>query len=148
MKPERKVSEVKLVYLNEYKSEFVVSSSQQAYELFLDYYDKDTKDLKESFRVLYLNRSNQPLGMYFVSLGNIAGTTVDVSHIVLAALMLNSSGVLLSHNHPSGSLEPSAQDKKVTERIRECLQMFDKTLFDHIILTSNGYFSFADENLL
>jgi len=103
---------------------------------------------REFMYMLSLDRANQCLGFYQVSAGGINGTLSDVRLIFQAAISSNASAILLAHNHPSGNLEPSEADIKLTKKIKEAGNLLDISLLDHLILTEDGYRSFADENLL
>lgn len=102
----------------------------------------------EQFRVLYLNGRNQILKNEYQSTGTISHTTVYPREIIKTALRYNSAAMILAHNHPSGELQPSKEDIKVTDSIYSAAKLFDITLHDHLIITNNGYFSFADKNLI
>ena len=105
-------------------------------------------DLKEYFFVIILNRANLTIGYLKVSEGGVSGTIVDNRLIFATALKCLASGLILVHNHPSGNLLPSAQDTRITKKIVLAAEYFDINVLDHIILTSDSYFSFADEKML
>jgi DNA repair protein RadC len=102
----------------------------------------------ETFIILCLNRANQLLGYHEVSRGGISGTITDIRIIFQVAVKSNASAIILSHNHPSGNLQPSDADKQITTKIVEAGKLFDISVLDHVILSEDSYFSFADENLL
>lgn len=102
----------------------------------------------EEFVILLLSRANRVLGISRLSRGGIAGTVVDVRNIMQAALMANAASIILCHNHPSGNLKPSEADLKLTRKIKEAALLFDISVLDHLILTDEGYLSFADECLI
>lgn len=123
----------------------VVTSSQTAYNLLLPVFE----DLKyEEFWVIYLNRANKVIKKEKVSTGGVAGTVVDTKIIFKLAVELLASSIILAHNHPSGNLKPSQQDVVLTRNIKQAAQLFDMNLFDHLIVTEQGYYSFADEGVL
>jgi DNA repair protein RadC len=97
---------------------------------------------------MFLNRANKVLGIYDVSTGGIAGTVADPRVIFAAALKANACAIIISHNHPSGNLKPSRQDEELTEKIKQGGQFLDIKLLDQVILTAEGYYSFAYEGLL
>jgi len=99
---------------------------------------------KEHFYVLYLNNSNQILGYQLLSIGGITSTVVDIRILLQGALLVNSVGLILCHNHPSGSTKPSISDRELTHKIEKASQTLDIQLLDHLIITENSYFSFAD----
>lgn len=100
---------------------------------------------KEYCFALMLNRVNRPLGFIKVSEGGISECVIDNKLILKAALDLGASGVILCHNHPSGSPIPGASDLKHTDSLRKALNTLDIYLLDHIILTEDRYFSFAED---
>ena len=103
---------------------------------------------REHFMVIYLNRRNRVICHEVISLGGISGTIVDTRVILKRAIETNASAIILSHNHPSGNCRPSGQDKKLTEKIKAASLFFDITVLDHIIVSDEGYYSFADEGEL
>ena len=102
----------------------------------------------EQFKVLLLNRANKVIGLLNVSTGGVSGTVADPKIIYVAALKANACGVLISHNHPSGSLKPSRVDEKLTQKIKHAGSFLDIKLLDHLISSEEACFSFADERLL
>jgi DNA repair protein RadC len=102
----------------------------------------------EEFVVICLNRANRMLGWAKVSSGGLSGTVADPKVIFQIALKSNASSIILAHNHPSGNLQPSEQDIRLTRKNKEAGLMLDLQVIDHIILTSEGYYSFADEGTL
>ena len=105
-------------------------------------------DYRESFAVLLLSRANKILGIRWISAGGTNSTLVDIKMIFQAALKANSVAIIAAHNHPSGQLYPSDADTKLTRKIRDAGNFLDITLLDHIILSSEGYYSMADEGLI
>ena len=99
----------------------------------------------EEFWVLYLNNSNKVIYKAQLSKGGITGTVVDIRIIFKMAFEQNATGLILSHNHPSGKLIASEADLKITKRIKEAGQTLEIQVLDHIIITENGYLSFQDE---
>tara|TARA_Y100000588_G_C14183440_1_gene894759 strand:+ start:705 stop:1397 length:693 start_codon:yes stop_codon:yes gene_type:complete len=102
----------------------------------------------EEFWVLFLNSSNHVRSSKSISRGGLTGTMADLRMIFKEALMLNSPAVVLAHNHPSGSVRPSPQDKSLTRKIAAAGNIMDIKIIDHLIITEHQYFSFADEGLL
>ncbi|MDR1761190.1 MAG: DNA repair protein RadC [Bacteroidales bacterium] len=106
-------------------------------------------DLKyEEFHVLYLNRAHQLIADKLLSSGGIAGTIVDIKLIGKYAMEYLASALVLVHNHPSGNILPSEEDKVLTRKIKQAATFVDCTVIDHIIIAKNDYYSFADENVL
>ncbi len=104
--------------------------------------------MHEEFWILFLNRANLVMGKQPVSSGGMSGTVVDPKMIFKAALDNKASSVILCHNHPSGNTKPSEADIKLTKNIVEAGKVLEIPVLDHIIVTQNGFFSFADEGLL
>ena len=124
-----------------------VTSSKDAKFVIKQFYFDDI-EIFESMFILLLNRSNNTIGYAKISQGGTAGTVVDIKIVAKYALESLASSVILAHNHPSGRLEASNADMKITEKIKKGLEIFDIRLLDHIILTKESYFSFADEGIL
>jgi len=107
------------------------------------------KDLKhEVFAVVFLNRANRIIHFEIISQGGIAGTVADPRIILKKAIELSASSMILSHNHPSGNLQPSKADQQITDKISKGAQLMDMKVLDHIIISDEGYLSFVDEGLL
>ncbi|WP_304198211.1 DNA repair protein RadC [Flavobacterium alvei] len=102
----------------------------------------------EEFWVLYLNNSNKVLSKSQQGKGGITGTVVDVRLVFKMALELGSTSIILCHNHPSGNLKPSEADKILTQKLKLAGKTLDIQVLDHVIVAENGYFSFADEDIL
>jgi DNA repair protein RadC len=102
----------------------------------------------EEFVVICLNRANRMLGWAKISSGGLSGTVADPKVIFQIALKSNASSIILAHNHPSGNLQPSEMDIRLTRKNKEAGLVLDLQVIDHIILTSEGYYSFADEGTL
>lgn len=125
-----------------------ISSSAEAFEVLKAFYPKETVYVQESFIVLYLNRANRVLGGYRMSMGGLTGTIVDIRLLLSVALKTLSTGLILSHNHPSGSLMPSKADEELTKQIKEACRVMELKLLDHLVVTEENYFSFSDEGIL
>lgn len=144
------VAEVELVYKSKVKPSErpQITSSLDAYNVIKLLWDDDKLDLCEQFKVLFMNRANKILCLYNLSSGGITGTVADPRLIYAAALRINAVSLILCHNHPSGSLKPSIADIDLTRKIKLAGSYFDMSVFDHLIITSETYFSFNDEGLL
>lgn len=145
-----KVSEVELIYRSKIKSSLrpIIKDSKGAYELLSTNWDLNRIELLEEFKVLLLNQANRVLGIYPLSRGGITGTVADPRLIFGAALKACATSIILSHSHPSGNVKPSRADEELTSKICQAGRFLDIRVADHIILSSSGYFSFADEGLL
>lgn len=102
----------------------------------------------EEFWIVYLNNSNKVIQKSQLSKGGITGTLVDVRLVLKNALQVGATGLILAHNHPSGTLKPSEADKQITQKLKKAAQSLDIKVLDHLIITEKAYFSFADETLL
>ncbi len=123
-----------------------VTSSRDAADYLRDAWDEI--DYCESFYVILLSRGNNILGVAKISTGSVGGTVADPKKIFQIALKGNASAIILAHNHPSGNVKPSANDNLVTRKCVESGKFLDLPVLDHVIVTSDGYFSFADEGLM
>ncbi|MFT4203615.1 MAG: JAB domain-containing protein [Chitinophagaceae bacterium] len=144
------IAEVQLVYKNNIlpSQRPQISGSKDCYELLYQDWDKNLICLLEQFKVLLLNTANRVLGIYPMSSGGISGTVVDPRLLFATALTSHASGIILAHNHPSGNLQPSAADRHLTQKIAEGGKLLDIQVLDHLIITTEGYYSFSDEGLL
>lgn len=102
----------------------------------------------EVFAVAYLNQANRINHLEIISKGGITGTVADPRIILKKALLEDAVSLVICHNHPSGNLQPSKADQELTRKLKEAAKLFDITLFDHIIVSESGYFSFADAAIL
>jgi DNA repair protein RadC len=102
----------------------------------------------EVFAVLFLNRANKINQFQIISEGGITGTVADPRIILKKALEEDAVSLILCHNHPSGSLKPSRADEELTHKIKEAAKLLDIKVLDHLIVSEDGYFSFADEGIL
>ncbi|MEK9603139.1 MAG: DNA repair protein RadC [Flavobacteriaceae bacterium] len=102
----------------------------------------------EEFWILYLNQSNSLLEKKCLSKGGINQTVVDVRLALKHAIELGATSMILAHNHPSGNLKPSSQDKEITQKFIKAAATFDILILDHLIVSEKRYFSFKDENLI
>lgn len=141
------VSEIQLIYKTKVKvtERPYIKSSKTVHQLALQCWNPDTIEFFEQFKILLLNQSNRVLGMYEVSSGGIAGTIVDLRLIFAAAIKANAVSLIMIHNHPSGQVKPSEADKQITRKVKEAGRIMDITLLDHLIITPETYYSFADE---
>jgi DNA repair protein RadC len=102
----------------------------------------------EEFWILFLNRSNKVIDKMKLSQGGISGTVTDVRMVMKKAIEYLASGIIVCHNHPSGNLNPSESDSKITQKIKDAGNIMDIQLLDHIIISGKEYFSFADSGLI
>lgn len=102
----------------------------------------------EVFAVIFLNRANRIKHFEIISSGGMTGTVADPRIILKKALEEEAVSIILSHNHPSGNLRPSKADQDLTEKIKHAAKYFDIHVLDHIIVSNEGYYSFADEGVI
>lgn len=122
-----------------------IRASRDAYELLIG----DFADLHhEEFIALFLNRRNVVTSKEIISTGGMTGTVVDPKLIFKRALDKRACGIILAHNHPSGSLKPSKQDIALTKQVSDAGRLLDIQVLDHLIISEQGYYSFADEGML
>ena len=145
------VREVRLSYIPDsgiLKRKKITSAHDACMQL-LEGYDKDTIGMQEVFVVLLLNKTNRVLGIYKASTGGISGVMVDIRLVMVAALKSLATGIIISHNHPSGNLVPSIQDVELTARFDAACKLLDIDLLDHIIVTpDHSFYSFANEGMM
>lgn len=141
------VAEIELVYKTRVKisERPQIKASSDAYQVLKQSWDENKIEFVEQFKVMLLNRGNKVLGIYEVSTGGISGTVADIRLIFAAALKCNASSMVLAHNHPSSNTKPSEADIQLTRRIKEAGKLLEIKVLDHIIVTVESYFSFADE---
>ena len=145
------VHELEIIYKpRKYKVGFqTISSSQQAALLLEQVYNPNTLQCQEEFIVLYLDQGHRVKGVYKLSKGGITSTVADVRLILSVGLKCLATGIILSHNHPSGNLNPSENDKLITKKLKEACQLLEISLLDHIIIAAHsGYYSYADMGLM
>lgn len=147
----QQVSELTVSYKPKVKpsDRYIIRYSQDAYRLLMEQaFNDDTLEYKEYFKLVLLNKANKVLGIATISEGGMDGTIVDVRLILQTALLAHSSNIIIAHNHPAGGLTPSSLDDAVTKKIKEAAKLMDITLYDHLIVTSDSYYSYADEGRL
>lgn len=108
-------------------------------------WDTNLIEIQEQFKVILLNRASKVLGLLNLSTGGKTGTVADPGLILAAAIKAGATRVLVSHNHPAGTLKPSHADLILTQKLKTAAAYHDIQLADHIIVTSEGFYSMADE---
>lgn len=146
MKNNNLVGEIKAIYLPAKFPKVRVSDSEKVVKFIRNFWE----DLNyyESFYVLHLNPANETIGWTKISEGGITGTDVDPKRIFHAVLSTSTPSIILAHNHPSGNLMASTADRNITQRIKGGCELLGINLLDHIILTEESYYSFADNGIL
>jgi DNA repair protein RadC len=144
------VSEVEITYKAKCKPSQrpEINDSKDCYDIFLKYWDADKIEILEQLAVLYLNKRGKVLGLAKLFTGGIDGTVADPRIIMVVALKLGATSLVLAHSHPSGCLTPSTTDISLTQKIKHGGEFLDIMLHDHIIISTEGYYSFADDGVL
>lgn len=147
----QQVSELTISYKPKVKASerYMIRFSKDAYKLLMEQaFNDDTLEYKEYFKLILLNGANKVLGITTISEGGIDSTIVDVRLIMQTALLAHSSAIILAHNHPAGGLTPSSYDDVTTQKVKEAAKLLDISLYDHLIVTRQNYYSYADEGRL
>ena len=144
------VSEVELVYKSKVKPSErpQIKTSKESYQLLLKSWDSNRIEFIEQFKVILMNRANRVLGIYELSTGGVTSTVADIKLVFMAALKANACSLIVSHNHPSGNLKPSMADEELTRKMKAAGTVLEIKVLDHVIVTTEGYFSFADKGMI
>lgn len=146
--PKYVIPQVRLSYVGDSGVKPKVISSADCSKIFRETYLPGEIEFQEDFKVLYLNQANEVLGVHTVSKGGIASTIVDSRIVFTGALLAHAVAIVCCHNHPSGNTKPSTQDDNLTRNLAAGAKTLDIRFLDHIIITSNGYYSYNDEGKL
>ncbi|MDH7459822.1 JAB domain-containing protein [Chitinophagaceae bacterium 26-R-25] len=141
------VSELEIIYKAKIKASErpQIKCSVDAHKLFLASWNMDKIELVEQFKVMPLNKGNRVLGICELSSGAIDQATVDPRLIFGLLLKAGATQAIVAHNHPSASVRPSEADKRITLKLKEAGSFLDIRILDHLIITPETYYSFADE---
>lgn len=123
---------------------YVISDSKSCARYLRQIWNDDTIELREEFIVLCLNNVHEVLGWINVASGGLSATVVDPRIIFGVALLTVSASIIVAHNHPSGSVSPSPHDSVITQQLRDAGKVLGITLLDHLIVSRDTYYSFAD----
>lgn len=146
--PQAVVPEIKVTYTRGKQFLGRILDSRDVAVFLKAIYGEGKLQLQEAFYVLYLNKRNEIIGYYKHTVGSIDGTMADIRIIYAIALTSLSVSIVLCHNHPSGNIYPSEVDKQITKRFNEAGKLMEIKILDHIILTQDDYYSFADNSLI
>lgn len=138
------IAEIKVSYCNPNKERIKINQSKQAFEIVNNTWNQNTIELQEEFKIILLNRNNQILGIYPLSKGGTATTTVNAKLVFSVALKCNATSLILVHNHTSGNLKPSKSDIGLTKKIKEGASLLDLVVLDHLIISKENFYSLAD----
>lgn len=142
------ISEIQLKYRPTKSMVTKISNSNDAYNCFLALWNNNTLELQEEFKILLLNRANEILGIYTLSVGGMAGTVVDLRLLFAVAIKSAAHSFIMAHNHPSGTLKPSEPDKRLFRKVKQAAEFLDVQVLDNLIITKDAYLSFADEGIV
>lgn len=144
------VSEIELSYIPKRKISDLpkVTTSYEVYEILLNSWDKSKLQFAEQFKVMLLNRAARVLGICTLSTGSSSCTVVDPKLVFALALKANSGRIILAHNHPAGNLTPSKFDFDLTYKLKQGARLLEIQIEDHMIISAEGFYSFADEGAL
>lgn len=143
------VAEVKMTYRRNTEIEQQkIQMSRDAAEMSRRLYEEGTIDYREQAWVLLLNTAGKVNGYFKAADGGIAEASVDIRLILQAALLTNSVAMVLIHNHPSGNSKPSGSDDTLTKDLNKACQAMSMRLLDHVVITSEDYYSYADNGRL
>lgn len=144
------VAEIEISYQPKIKASArpQITMPADAYKLLIQTWDIRKIDFVEQFKVMLLNRSNRVLGICTLTSGSVSGTIVDPKLVFAVALAANATEIILAHNHPSGNLQPSEADHDITKKLKIAGEFLDLKVTDHLIVTTEGYYSFAHEGVL
>jgi DNA repair protein RadC len=148
--PLARVAEIKLSYHPNFKAAErpKISESKQVYKVLIENWDLGLIGLQEQFKIVLLSRANRVIGVCEVSRGGVSGTVVDAKVVFAIALKAGACGIILAHNHPSGNLTASRADMDLTAKLCAGAKLLDIEIFDHLIITVDGYLSLAEEKLM
>ena len=141
------IAEVQVSYKPTGQRQTQISCSQDAYKVFKDIWNEHIS-YKESMYILLLNRANRVLGYHLLSQGGTTGTVVDMKVLLQLLVKSNAHSFILAHNHPSGNTLPSAEDQRLTKKVKEASKLLDIQLLDHLILSADSCLSMADEGMM
>ncbi|MEO1099776.1 MAG: JAB domain-containing protein [Bacteroidota bacterium] len=144
------IPQIKIHYINPQpiSERIQLNSSQDVYDAFISTWDMQQIEYREELKMLVLSRGNYVLGITSLSQGIHSGSLLSTRMLLQTALLTNANSIILAHNHPSGNIQPSQQDKKVIKRVKQACSLMEIHLLDNFILTTSDYFSFAEHGLL
>jgi len=147
--PDMDIPELQVSYSRQSRRQFgKISSSGDTADFIRSTFNTGEIELQEQFIILYLSQANNIIGYYRHSKGSINATIADIRIILAAALKSLAVSMVVAHNHPSGNLKPSRADELLTEKLKQSAANMEIRLLDHVIVTADGYYSFADNELL
>ena len=148
MKLNTQVAELLVSYSPHIVSAQKISNSRESYSLITNYWNLDTIEMLEEVKVILLNKANKVLGIFDLLKGGICSSIIDVKIVLSIALKTLATGIIIVHNHPSANLTPSKADIDITQKLKYACKVIEIVLLDHLIISKEDYFSFADDGLL
>lgn len=151
MTPCYNVEEITVQYRPSIKNNdpIFVRSSQDCYTHIRPFFCSDTLEVQEQFIVMYLNHRKKVIGVYRLSKGGITGTVVDIRLVLSVALKTLATSIVIAHNHPSGNLNPSTADVKITMQLNDACKLMEIELLDHLVITQGEeFYSFKDQDIM
>lgn len=144
------ITEIELVYKSPIPAvqRPVITRPEHAFSIFHAVWNHNLIEIQEELKVLLLNKSNRLLGVYHAASGCIDQVSIDTRLILACAVKAGAIALVLAHNHPSGTLEPSKGDLAATQKLKEAAQLFDIQLLDHLIISSDDFVSLANKGVL
>ena len=141
-----KLMEITVSYNTNNQEKVKITSLKEAYDFVIKNWNFDLIEFQEECKIILMNKGNFVLGFYELSKGGIDSSVVDIRIILSIALKCHATQLILVHNHPSGNLNPSSSDEKITKNLKIACELLNISLLDHLIITKNGYYSFNKEN--
>lgn len=147
---DRNIPEIELVYHNRKRADerVIIGDTNAAYKALIGTWDRNKIELQEQFRILLLDRKNACLGVSTVATGGVSSCLVDLKLAFATALKARASGMIISHNHPSGSTKFSEEDFRLTAKFHEAGKILDVQILDHILVTNDGHISMAEIGMM
>lgn len=145
-----RVSEIGIYYKSRvpYRDRITINSPDVAYEILKLAWDQNRIELMEEFKILLTDSKNNCLGIVDIASGSINCCIVDTRLLFSAALKARASGIILAHNHPSGNVFPSENDKKLTQKIWQGGDILNIAIHDHLVVSSQNYYSFVENGIM
>jgi DNA repair protein RadC len=142
------VAKLRVTFESQQKIKIKIRNPEDAYKVFLNNWDLDLINVQESFNALFLNANQEVIAFRTINTGKIDRTCVDIPFLMSCALLCRATSMFIGHNHVLGDLNPSKEDKELTEQISLVCEIMDIKLLDSLIVSDKGYFSFADVGIL
>jgi len=142
------VAELKVSLCQYTPPRVTIKSDRDAANVLFCNWDKELIKIQEQMACLFLNSKNEVIGFRNIGTGKSHSVTFDFNLMMTCAILCRARSIIIAHNHPDGGLKPSNTDVKLTRRVMDLLEFFEIDLLDHIILSSEGYFSFSDQELV